>query len=86
MVRLNFRGRIVRLALVVACVLFAGGFLAGANAQSPTPEQIQIFQGLPPDQQQAILDSLNRSGTTLGSEPKVFVPMTMRVVESSAEP
>ncbi len=67
MVRLNFRGRIVRLALVVACVLFAGGFLAGANAQSPTPEQIQIFQGLPPDQQQAILDSLNRSGTTLGS-------------------
>lgn len=32
-------------------------------AQTPSPEQIEIFQNLPPEQQQSILDSMNRSGT-----------------------
>jgi protein involved in polysaccharide export with SLBB domain len=31
-------------------------------AQSPTPDQIEIFQNLPADQQQAILESLRRDG------------------------
>jgi polysaccharide biosynthesis/export protein len=36
-------------------------------AQSPTPEQIQIFQGLTPEQQQALLDRMTSTGGTAES-------------------
>ncbi|HEY0687134.1 MAG TPA: SLBB domain-containing protein [Steroidobacter sp.] len=42
--------------LVVGLVVFP------ANAQVPSAEQIEMFQTLPPDQQQAILESLGRGG------------------------
>jgi protein involved in polysaccharide export with SLBB domain len=62
MVRPSFSGLLLRLASAVVCVLFAG--TPALQAQTPTPEQIEIFQNLPPEQQQAILESLNRGGTT----------------------
>ena len=37
-----------------------------AQQMVPTPQQIQIFQSLPPDQQQAILEQLQRSGAISG--------------------
>jgi protein involved in polysaccharide export with SLBB domain len=40
-------------------------------AQTPSAQQIEIFQNLPPDQQQAILESLGRGGSSSsGSRPR----------------
>jgi len=62
MVRPKFSSLLLRLAPAVACILLAGS--PAVPAQTPTPEQIEIFQTLPPDQQQAILETLNRDGAT----------------------
>jgi protein involved in polysaccharide export with SLBB domain len=35
-----------------------------AGAQTPTPDQVELFRNLSPEEQQAILDSLNRGGST----------------------
>jgi hypothetical protein len=52
----------------------------------PTPQQIQIFQSLPPDQQQAILEQLQRGGGMsglpgvpgmLGTQPTMQFPQTV---------
>jgi len=66
MVRTTFSSPLPRLVAVIACAVFGLG-LAAAQGQTPTPEQIQIFRNLPPDQQQAIMESLNRGGSTSGS-------------------
>jgi polysaccharide export outer membrane protein len=63
MVRLNFSSRFFRLACAAACLLSGAFGATPAAAQSPSAEQIEIFQNLPPDQQQAILDSMNRGST-----------------------
>jgi polysaccharide biosynthesis/export protein len=63
MVRSNSSSLAIRLGALAAFVLFAALCLAQAWAQSPSAEQIEIFQNLPPEQQQAILDSLNSGGT-----------------------
>ncbi len=49
---------------VVAAAGLIIGTLQGlpAAAQTPTAEQIEIFQNLPPDQQQAILEAMGTSG------------------------
>ncbi len=65
MVRPSFSSRAVFwLAYAVGCVLVAGPLLQPALAQTPTAEQLEIFQNLPPDQQQAILESLGRGDST----------------------
>src|SRR6185369_7459014 len=51
------------LACAVVCLGSATFGLDRAVAQVPNAEQLQIFQNLPPEQQQAILDSMNRSGS-----------------------
>ena len=71
------------LAATVVCILFGGPLLQPALAQTPTPEQIQIFQNLPPDQQQAILETLEKdgaSGTTKAprADRRVTFPDTVR--------
>jgi polysaccharide biosynthesis/export protein len=63
MLRFKFSSPTVRLVVLVACALF-DGVLAGAAAQTPTADQIEMFRNLPQDQQQAILDSLNRGSAT----------------------
>ena len=63
MVRTTFSSLLPRLVAVVACAVF-GPVLPAAQAQTPTPDQIEMFRNLPPDQQQAILESLNRGGST----------------------
>ncbi|HKU14271.1 MAG TPA: SLBB domain-containing protein, partial [Steroidobacteraceae bacterium] len=71
MVRSNLSRR--AFSLTVAASLALGLFLPlGAGlAQSPSADQIEIFQGLPPDQQQAILESLSRGGQSgTGSRPR----------------
>jgi polysaccharide biosynthesis/export protein len=52
------------LARAAATFLLAGFWLITAGAQVPSADQIEIFQNLSPEEQQAILDSLNRGGST----------------------
>ena len=84
MLRSKFPSRLAWLACVIACLLSAGWLLPAA-AQVPSSEQIEIFQNLPPDQQRAILDSMNRGGTTTGpstsgtrSDRQLKFPETVR--------
>jgi polysaccharide biosynthesis/export protein len=63
MVRSNFSSRaFFWLACVAVCLGFAGLGPDRALAQVPSAEQIELFQNLPADQQQAILESLGRDG------------------------
>jgi polysaccharide biosynthesis/export protein len=67
MSRLKFSSPLFRLACAVVCSLAAGSLFEPALAQTPSAEQIEIFQNLPPEQQQAILESLGRSSDQQGS-------------------
>ena len=51
-----------RILLTAAALLIGGTCGYPAIAQVPTADQIAIFQNLPPDQQQAILEALSQSG------------------------
>lgn len=64
MLRLSFSSQISRLVLSIVVFLFSLGLLAPVHAQAPSSDQIEIFQGLPPDQQQAILESMSGSRGT----------------------
>ena len=46
---------------ILACL--PGPNAAWAQTQTPTPEQIEAFQNLTPEQQQAIIDSMSQGGT-----------------------
>jgi protein involved in polysaccharide export with SLBB domain len=52
------------LACAAACVVLTGLGLPIAGAQVPSADQIEMFRNLSPEEQQAILDSLNRGGST----------------------
>ncbi len=70
------RSWMTRVAAVALTCLVAGG---AALAQSPTPEQMEAFRNLPPDQQQAILQGMG--GTTQGGVQRdrdVKSPETVR--------
>jgi polysaccharide biosynthesis/export protein len=58
-----FSGYATRLAAATACVLFGLILSLGVHAQSPSPQQIEQFRNLPPEQQQQILEELNRGGS-----------------------
>jgi polysaccharide export outer membrane protein len=71
MVRPKFSRQACSLAvaayLVVSLLLPSGAALA----QTPSAEQIEAFQNLPPDQQQTILESLGRGGQgSAGTRPR----------------
>ena len=78
MQRLTDRTRsfVARIAAVVMTCLLAGG---AAIAQSPSPEQLEAFRNLSPDQQQAILQGMG--GTSQGGVQRdrdVKSPETVR--------
>jgi protein involved in polysaccharide export with SLBB domain len=78
MVRSSFSSRaFFWLAVAAVCLGFAGFGLDRAAAQVPSADQIEIFQNLPPEQQQAILEGLNRGGNA-GSTPAPTRPRTDR--------
>lgn len=80
MVRSSFSRRFFFwLACAVVCVVCALTHGPALAQQAPSAEQIEIFQNLPPDQQQSILESLNRGGT--GSSSTGARPRTDRRVE-----
>lgn len=70
------RSMVARIAAFVMTCLLAGG---AAFAQSPSPEQMEAFRNLPPDQQQAILQGMG--GTSQGGVQRdrdVKSPETVR--------
>ena len=59
----SLRGCKAASLLIAGCILLHTPPVTAQSA-SPTPEQLQMFQGLTPEQQQAVLDQLgNRSGS-----------------------
>src|ERR1700756_5168542 len=56
----RLRGLLAGLLAAVCCVSFPGGRAEGQT--SPTSEQLQTFQGLTPEQQQAIRNALGTAG------------------------
>jgi polysaccharide export outer membrane protein len=62
-------GRRAQAALLLALIT------AASAAQTPTQEQIEIFQSLTPEQQQQVLDRLGRSGAPL-AQPQAVAPGT----------
>jgi protein involved in polysaccharide export with SLBB domain len=65
MTRTRFSSRLVGLAAALICYAVLA---PTALAQTPSSEQIEIFQNLPADQQQQILESLGRQGTGVRSD------------------
>lgn len=90
MLRLSFPDRSWRLALIVA--FFAGPFwiVTSVTAQTPTPDQIEMFQNMSPEQQQAIMEQMgvgtgasSSSGTPsarsgVRSDRKLNFPQTVK--------
>lgn len=78
MVRSNPSRLAVRLGALAACVLFAVFGVPQSWAQSPSADQIEIFNSLPPDQQQAIMESLGNGeahGSATGRNGRVDRPL-----------
>jgi polysaccharide biosynthesis/export protein len=77
-------GALLSACLLTVCVS-AGGLLVtqSAQAQTPTAEQMEMFRNLPPEQQQAILESIGGGGgvTTrdgVRRDPDLQSPETVR--------
>ncbi|HKQ13591.1 MAG TPA: SLBB domain-containing protein [Steroidobacteraceae bacterium] len=64
MVRSNLSSRAAFWLACIGVCLGLGFGLDRAFAQVPSADQIEIFQNLTPEQQQAILDSMNRGGSS----------------------
>src|SRR5579871_2654041 len=54
------RGLLWAVALLLGCI--AGSTELALGQSAPSSEQLQIFQGLSPEQQQAILESMSKGG------------------------
>lgn len=84
MVRLNFSSPFFWLVAAVAYLLLGRAFIPLAEAQTPSSDQIEMFQNLSPEQQQGILESLGRGGTRPGassgvrSDRRLQFPETVR--------
>jgi protein involved in polysaccharide export with SLBB domain len=57
-------GRKLWLVTAAICCFLEQTLLSVAAAQNPSPDQIEMFRNLSPEQQQAILESLNNGGGT----------------------
>ena len=76
MVRPSFSSRaFFWLAWAVVCLGCGGLGPDRAVAQVPSADQIELFQNLPPEQQQSILDSMNRGGTGPTNRPRADRPL-----------
>jgi polysaccharide biosynthesis/export protein len=80
MVRSNSSSPAARLCAVAVCVLVGLAIAPAAPAQTPTADQIEIFQSLPPEQQKTILESLNRgrSSDDVRADRPLEFPQTVR--------
>jgi protein involved in polysaccharide export with SLBB domain len=63
MLRTSFASRASRLATMLVSLLFAVALSPPALAQTPSADQIEIFQNMSPEQQRAILEAMSGGGT-----------------------
>jgi protein involved in polysaccharide export with SLBB domain len=71
-------------------LLFGHLFMAAVHAQTPTADQIEIFQNLPPEQQQAILESMgggdgSSTGSQVRSDRSLTFPRVVRPRDADDE-
>jgi polysaccharide export outer membrane protein len=85
MLRFNFPGRRPRLVIALALVICGLASPSIGFGQSPSSDQIEIFQQMTPEQQQAILEGMSRGGGTtpaprsgVRSDRKLDFPQTVR--------
>jgi hypothetical protein len=80
MSRFNMNGLSARLVAVTLGAFLCQFVASSVTAQTPSAAQIEIFKNLPPDQQQAILETLNRGGATstgVRSDRRLEFPQTV---------
>lgn len=82
MLRTRLARRLLWSAAIITHLLLCLGGLT-ATAQTPSADQLEIFQNLSPEQQQSILESMGgRSGTSprsgVRSDPRLEFPQTVR--------
>lgn len=58
MIRFKPFSRLFMLALVSACLFGSGDLMPAAQAQTVTSEQLEIYQNLTPEQQQAVMETM----------------------------
>lgn len=62
-----------------ACLIGAAALSTPSFAQAPSQQQMDLYRSLPPDQQKALLDSLNRNGGgTSGVNRPIEFPETVQ--------
>jgi polysaccharide biosynthesis/export protein len=90
--RLNIAGHLKWLLVLLACLHSTGFIVREAGAQTPTPDQIEMFRNLPPDQQEQILERMNRGGSTSSARadrdlefPRTIRPRTEQDGEGEEE-
>lgn len=57
-------GRFFRLAACVLCLVSGIGGLPSAHSQTPTADQLEMYRNLPPDQQQALMETMGGQGSS----------------------
>lgn len=91
MVRATSTGPMLGLALLlVLCAICGTALIPSASAQTPTPEQMEMFRNLTPEQQQQVLESMGSGpGTSAGGrvrpDRRVEFPQTVRPRPTAAE-
>src|SRR5262245_54197228 len=62
------------------------GMASLSGAQTPTPQQLDMYRNLSPEQQRAILDSLGRGGASTTTNRPLEFPQTVTPRERDTEP
>ena len=62
--RVKFSSLLTWLAVLVLCPILGSVFFSTVRAQTPSPEQIDMFRNLSPEQQRAVMESMGIGGGT----------------------
>lgn len=82
MLRVKFSSPLIWLAMLVLCPFPGSDVIPAARAQTPSADQIEMFQNLTPEQQQAVMESMGggrsgKSGTGVRSDRQLKFPQTV---------
>lgn len=66
----------LRLTLLLIALFGASAPVATAQSQTPTPEQLETFRNLPPDQQRAVLEAVRGQSTPQRRDAPLATPQT----------
>lgn len=71
MTRSIFTSQLFALAAIGACLTCSQALVSSARAQTPSAEQLEIYQNLTPEQQRAVLESMTGRGGSRGGDSDV---------------